>query len=144
MRHLLGLALVVVAFSVSNCHKKAKSVADNPVPSTPVNLRLYPNDPLNYKVQFVGGWLYLDGGINGIILYRKSDQEFVAIERTSSQLPSNAGARVKVMSDNFTLVDTVSASRWRMFDGTVTKGPAQWSLRLYGTNYDGTTLTIRN
>ena len=52
--------------------------------------------------------------------------------------------KVQVMKDNFSLVDSVSGSQWRIFDGTVIKGPAQWSLRLYGTTFDGTTLRIRN
>lgn len=120
------------------------SPSDHPVLSVPVNITLYPNDPLNFKVQAIGGWMYVEGGINGIVLYRKSNEEFVAIERTSSHLPDNAAARVKVMSDNFTLRDTVSDSRWRIIDGTVTQGPAEWALRLYGTSYDGNALRIRN
>jgi hypothetical protein len=78
------------------------------------------------------------------VLYRKSEQEFIAIERTSSQLPDDPKARVVVLKDNFTLADTVSNSHWRLIDGTVVQGPAEWSLRLYGTTYDGNALRIRN
>ncbi len=143
MKKILIIALLV---SIVSCKKKSKqSVSNNPVASVPVNVVLYPNDPLNFKIQAIGGWMYLDGkGVNGIIVYRKSQEEFVAIERTSSYLPDNAGAKVKVLSDNFTLRDTVSDSRWRILDGTVTKGPAEWSLRLYGTSYDGNALRIVN
>lgn len=143
MKKILIIALLV---SIISCKKKNKqSVSNNPVASVPVNVVLYPNDPLNFKIQAIGGWMYLDGkGVNGIIVYRKSQEEFVAIERTSSYLPDNAGAKVKVLSDNFTLRDTVSDSRWRILDGTVTKGPAEWALRLYGTSYDGNALRIVN
>ena len=110
----------------------------------PVNLTVYPNDPLNFKLQAIGGWIYINGGINGIILYHKSPQEFIAIERTSSYLPDNPSAKVVVMSDNFTCRDTISDSRWQIIDGTVTKGPAQWGLRLYGTTFDGNVLKIKN
>ena len=109
-----------------------------------VQINIYPNDPLYFKVQSVGGWQYIDGGINGIVLYRKSEEEFVAIERTSSQLPDDPKARVWVQSDNFTLKDTVSGSTWRIIDGGVTKGPAKWPLRIYGTVYNGNSLAIRN
>jgi hypothetical protein len=138
------LLLAVVSFF--SCNKKSKSTnsAEHPVASVPVNITLYPNDPLNFKIQAVGGWMYVEGGINGIVLYRKSNEEFVAIERTSSYVPDNAAARVKVMNDNFSLRDTVSNSRWRIIDGTVTQGPAEWALRLYGTSYDGSALKIRN
>jgi hypothetical protein len=127
-----------------SCKKKSTNASENPVPSVPVNLTVYPNDPLNFKLQAIGGWIYINGGINGIILYHKSPQEFIAIERTSSYLPDNPSAKVVVMSDNFTCRDTISDSRWQIIDGTVTKGPAQWGLRLYGTTFDGNVLKIKN
>jgi hypothetical protein len=141
MKKALIFLLLLSAFS---CKKKAKPAAEHPVQSIPVNITMYPGDPLNFKIQSIGGWMYVEGGINGIIVYRKSNEEFVAIERTSTYYPDNGGARVKVLSDNFTLRDTVSDSRWRIFDGTVTKGPAEWSLRIYGTTYDQNVLRIRN
>lgn len=115
------------------------------MPSVLVNYTTYPGDPLNFKIQSIGGWMYVDNiGINGIIIYRKSQEEFVAIERTSSYLPDDPAAKVKVLNDNFTLRDTVSDSRWSIFDATVTQGPAEWPLRTYGTSYNGNALTIKN
>ena len=105
---------------------------------------MYPNDPLNLAIQGIGGWMYVSGGLNGIIVYRKSEQEFVALERTSSSLPGNAKARAVVSGDNFTLRDTISGSKWQIIDGAVISGPAQWALRLYGTSYDGNALRIVN
>ena len=110
----------------------------------PVDITIYPNDPLFFKVQAIGGWQYINGGINGIVLYRKSNEEFIAVERSSSHLPDNEAARVWVQTDNFSLRDTVSNSEWRIFDGTVIKGPAEWPLRLYGTVYNGNALRVRN
>lgn len=139
------LLIVLIFLTALSCRKKNKTAVDNPVPVVPVSYVTYPNDPLNFKIQAIGGWMYVDKvGVNGIIIYRKSQEEFIAIERTSSYLPDNASAKVFVMSDNFILRDTVSDSRWRIIDGTITKGPAEWPLRLYGTSYDGNTLTIRN
>ena len=142
MSRIAICVLVIVAFACGK--KKTQNAVNNPVPFVAVNTSLYPNDPLNFKVQALGGWMYLAGGINGIVLYRKSEQEFVAIERTSSYLPDNAAAKVKVMPDNFTLQDSISGSCWRIFDGSVTQGPATWGLRLYGTSYDGNVLRIMN
>lgn len=125
------------------CGKKAQPQNNNPVPYAPVALSIYPNDPLNFSIQSIGGWKYIDGGINGIILYRKSEQEFVALERTSSVLPDNKFAKVFVQNDNFTLRDTVSKAEWRIFDGAVSKA-ASWPLRLYGTTFDGNLLRVVN
>jgi len=137
------LLMLVTAFS---CKKKARqqNSAQNPVPYQAVDITMYPNDPLNIKVQGIGGWMYVTGGINGIVLYRKSQEEFVAIERTSSALPSNPAARVNVLSDNFTLKDSISGSEWRIIDASVKKGPAEWPLRIYGTTYNGNSLRIKN
>lgn len=146
MKPVWGIAVVLVLLLSlgASCKKKAKKTSDNPVPNVSVDISMYPNDPLNYKIQSIGGWMYVSGGINGIVLYRKSDQEFIALERTSPHLPDNANAKAYVMADNFTLRDSISGSRWRIFDGSVTEGPTQWGLRLYGTVYDGNILRIRN
>jgi hypothetical protein len=146
MRLLLSLIITIGVLGFS-CRKKSsssQSQANHPVPYVPVDITIYPNDPLNFKIQGIGGWQYFNGGINGIIVYRKSQQEFVAIERTSSYLPDNAAAKAKVQSDNFTLRDTVSNSKWQIVDATVTNGPATWALRVYSSNYDGNSLRIRN
>jgi hypothetical protein len=142
-----ALLLIITIFTLAACHKKkqpTQQAANNPVPSIPVSITLYPNDPLNFKIQAIGGWMYYSGGINGIIIYRKSEQEFIALERTSSYLPNNAAAKVKVQPDNFTCKDTISGSKWQIIDGTVVNGPATWSLRLYGTTFDGNVLKIVN
>lgn len=126
------------------CSKKSQNTNNNPVPSVPVNITVYPNDPFYAKIQNIGGWMYIAGGINGIVLYRKSNEEFVALERTSSQLPDDPRAAVVVQKNNFTVKDTISGSEWQMIDAVVSKGPATWPLRIYGTTYDGNILAIRN
>lgn len=146
---MVRLLSLIITFSLLfvSCNKKNKAAqnqANNPVPYVPVDITIYPNDPLNFKIQGIGGWQYFNGGLNGLVVYRKSTQEFVAIERTSSYYPDNAAAKVKVQSDNFTLRDTISNSKWQIVDGAVINGPAEWPLRLYSTNYDGNVLRIKN
>ena len=129
--------VILFLFIISAASFKKQTInSSNPVASVTVNLIVYPDNPLNFRLQSIGGWAYFDGGINGIVIYRKSQEEFIALERTSSYLPNNINARVKVMSDNFTLQDTISNSRWRLFDGEVIQGPAQWPLRIYATNFN--------
>jgi len=138
---------ITFVISFGACNKKKQNtqeIKNHPVPSVPVTVVLYPGDPLNFTLQGIGGWKYVDGGINGIVVYRKSQQEFVAIERSSSYYPSNAAAKVKVQNDNFTLKDTISGSSWQIIDGALIQGPAEWQLRTYGTSYDGNILRITN
>jgi hypothetical protein len=145
VKNCLIIFLLFAIFSVS-CKKKkqTQNEVNHPVPNVFVDVLLYPGDPLNYQIQTIGGWKYINGGINGIILYRKSQQEFVALERTSSYFPDNTNAKVKVQADNFSCLDSISGSKWQIIDGTIANGPAQWPLRVYGTSFDGSTLRIRN
>lgn len=138
---------MVVLFTF--CKKKNQTIQDNIAYQT-VNITIYPNDPLNFKLQTAGGWVYYDNaGINGLIIYRKtttnSSSDFVALERTSTTLPDDPNAKVKVQADNFTLKDTISGSKWQIIDGAVMAAPATRGLRLYNAVFDGiNTLTIRN
>lgn len=135
----IGICLLTVA-----CKKKAKQVQDNGVPYTPINLVIYPNDPLNFKIQTPGGWMYFNGGNSGLVVYRKTATEFMVLDRTSTYLPDDYNARVKVQSDAFTLKDTVSGSKWQIIDGAVMAGPATLALRIYNNTFDGNALRINN
>lgn len=148
------IILLISVFSLSSCKKKNQTVDDN-IPYQTVNITIYPSNPLyntasgHAGLSQIGGWAYIDGGVNGVIVYRltqNNSQDFVAIERTSSHLPDNAGAAVKVQSDNFTLKDTVSGSTWQITNGAILSGPTTKNLRVYTTHYDSSTdkLTIRN
>jgi hypothetical protein len=143
-----SILLIALVFSGMSCKKKGKTVQDN-IPYQTVNMTIYPNDPLYFKLQAVGGWVYVKGGVNGIIVYRRaqnSTADFIAIERTSSYDPTNVDAVVQVQSDNFTLKDLISGSTWQIVDASVSGGPAQLPLRVYSTLYDSGTggLIIRN
>jgi len=145
-RKISILVLLTFCFVFSFC-KKNKQVQDNIAYQT-VNISININNPLSFPIQTVGGWMYIDGGVNGIIVYRKTGTntpvDFVAIERTSSELPNNPDARVKVQSDNFTLKDSISGAKWQIYDGGIISGASQ-NLRLYNAVFDGiNTLTIRN
>jgi len=138
------LLLALTCVMAAACKKKATPVQDNGIDYVPVNIVIYPGDPLNYKIQTPGGWQYFSGGVAGIIVYRKTTTEFVALERASTYYPDNFEARVKVQADAFTLRDTISGSKWQIFDGAVVAGPATLPLRIYNSTYDGTALRIIN
>lgn len=145
----ISILFLLAILSVFSFCKKNKAIQDNIAYQT-VNFTIYPNDPSYFKLQTAGGWVYYNsGGVNGIIIYRKTTTnaptDFVAIERTSTYLPNDPDAKVKVQSDNFTLKDTISGSKWQIFDGGLISGPANQNLRLYNAVFDGiNTLTIRN
>lgn len=138
---ILAVGLCVLAVA---CKKKAQKVQDNGVPYVPINMVIYPNDPMNFKIQTPGGWMYFSGGNSGLIVYRKTTTEFVVLDRTSTYLPDDYNARAKVQSDAFTCKDTVSGSKWQIVDAAVISGPATSPLRMYSNSYDGNALRITN
>ncbi len=138
------ISLVLICVLAVACKKKAQKVQDNGVPYIPINIVIYPGDPLNFKIQTPGGWMYFNGGAGGLVVYRKTNTEFVVLDRTSTYLPDDYNARIKVQSDAFTCKDTVSGSKWQIIDGVVMSGPATSPLRLYANTYDGNALRITN
>jgi hypothetical protein len=135
--------IVSVLIIVFAC-KKEKNTNNSNIPNQSVNIVIYPNDP-----QFVstigvpGGWCYITGGNKGIIVYRSTNTDFIAYERTCTYDPSTNSAIV-VMSDNITIRDTVCGSKFNMLNATVTQGPAAASLKTYTCQYDGSALHIYN
>ena len=125
--------------------KKTETPPQYPIPNVPVSVTIYPNDATNFKIQAIGGWIYYpSAGLNGIIIYRKTLTDFVALERTSPDNVDVAASAVKVQSDNFTLKDTIKGSTWQIIDGAIMNNSSSWQLKLYGTSYDGNVLLIRN
>ncbi|MFZ5552328.1 MAG: hypothetical protein ACOZCO_04375 [Bacteroidota bacterium] len=131
LRHFLVLlAMPVVFFSCKN---------DNPdqVPNVLVDIQVNINNPGYINLQAPGGWMYFEGGSKGIIVYRRSADEFVAMDRHCTYQTSN-GCQVRVdTSSNVIAIDDCCGSRFIITDGSVSQGPAVMNLKLYQTYYDG-------
>lgn len=113
------------------------------VPLVPVNVQININQPDFFKLSVVTGWVYVTGGSRGIIVYRKSQNEFVALERNSTFNPAQ-GCAVIVNADGIIISDPCSESQWLITDGTVLQGPASAPLQHYQTNFQDPMLYITN
>ncbi len=112
-------------------------------PLADVNLFLYINNPEFFNVEMPGGWMYLNGGVGGILLYRKNLEEFIAYDRASTFNPTSK-CQVSVENDNITINDPCSDSQFLITDGSVMQGPANQPLKRYNTLYNGSNLSIFN
>ena len=113
-------------------------------PQVDVNLFLYTNNPEFFNVEIPGGWMYLNGGVGGILLYRKNLDEFIAYDRASTFNPTSK-CQVNVdEQDNIIINDPCSESQFLITDGSVIQGPANQPLKRYNTIYDGNNLSIFN
>ena len=132
---------LVALFSVLFSCKKDKQ--DN-LPSVYVDFYIDPNSTIYLQLNVPGGWVYLTGGVSGIIAFRVSMDEFRAFDRACPNEPNNTNAFVKVESSNTTAIDSLCGSRYSLLDGSVIKGPATVPLHQYHAVYDGQYLHIYN
>jgi nitrite reductase/ring-hydroxylating ferredoxin subunit len=134
----IGLFFIITLL-LAGCKKKS----DN-VPQTYVNVTIYTTEPSFANLNAIGGWIYVNAGYKGIIVYRKSQDNFIALERACTFDPESTCSGINVTSDNITAQDTCCGSKFLIYDGSITQGPATAPLNQYQTSYDGTTLHIFN
>ncbi len=108
-----------------------------------VDFTLYLNQPSNIALNAVGGWLYVAAGTKGIIIYRRSQTEFTALERNCTFDP-NASCSIVEVVGGITSIDSCCTSRFSIYDGSVLNGPATQPLYQYNTYFDGVALRVYN
>jgi len=108
----------------------------NPIPNVYVDIYIDLTDPLYYDLQSVGGYVYITGGVNGILIYRSSSDDFNAYERTCPYDPDCG--RVTVDDASLNAVDTVCCKSEfsLLLDGAVSQGPAKFPLKFYTCIYN--------
>lgn len=140
MKSFLFLLIFITGIFVISCKKEN----DNGVPIIAVDIYLYTNNPSFIDLYVIGGWAYIDGGVRGILVYRKSQTEFMAYDRNCTYQSSDPCATVFVDATNILATDTCCHSKFSMYDGSVTQAPAGLPLKAYQTTYDGNVLHIFN
>lgn len=137
---LVGLLLCLVLWPSQGCRKSRPGG----VPLSLVDISINVNNPAYADIAVPGGWLYLTGGSLGIIVYRLSQEEFVAMDRHCPYQPEEM-CRVHVDDSNvIAKCDECCNSGYLIIDGTVTQGPAALGLQRYNTAFNGTILRIYN
>lgn len=131
---------VLISLIIVGCKNKNNDT----VPTTLVELNLYINNPSYVKLSTVGGWLYVNGGVRGILVYRSSTSEFKAYDRNCTYQSADACATLFVDNTDIMAVDTCCGSQFLIVDGSIIKGPAAVPLKQYNTTFDGSLLHIYN
>ncbi len=136
IRNKLLINLVVI-FLFFSCNK------DNQYPLPDIGVREYVNtnnaEYINLKVP--GGVVAIDGGINGIIIYRISETSFGVFERTCPHQPE---LNCAVVGEGATAKCPCCGSTYSLIDGNLIDGPSNWPLRPYNYDFDGAVLWIIN
>jgi len=142
MRRFLGIALIffLPLLLATTCETNNREL----IPYMDININL----TINGSLADLGpeGTKLIDGGVNGIILYRDSYDNYYAFDRTCTMWPSHDEA-VEEDADLdgvFTCPDC--GSSFMILDGTVyiVSGPASQPLVQYATYIEGTILHVYN
>lgn len=102
--------------------------------------------PSYSSLQSVGGYAYVNGGNKGLVVYRRSIDEFVCFDRMSTADGGYECTPLEVDQDNYLFLnDACSDAVYSLLDGSLVSGNAVFGLRAYNTNFDGfSTLFISN
>lgn len=132
---------ILLAVTVIACKKDKNTVSG--IPLVNVNLQIFTTDPGFINLQVPGGFDYVRGGSRGIIIYRLSNDQFMAYDRHCPYLVEDA-CQVGVDSTGVTLTDACCSSAFIITDGSVIQGPSSAPLHAYRTDFDGAVLRVFN
>ncbi len=135
------LAIYLSLFTVllmQSCGKEEDFIAD-----VPVDVRIPANDFRFSALNSAGGVVVINGGVAGIILYKKTTGQIVAYDRCSTYNPERKCA-VNVNEPSITATDPCSGSLFSMEDGSSLKAPATRPLKQYQVTVTSSQITVFN
>jgi nitrite reductase/ring-hydroxylating ferredoxin subunit len=136
-----GFIACAIILGTSACKKEAQPPE---IPYAYVNFQIDPNGTQYINLNVVNGWETVTGGYKGILIFRKSVNEFAAFERACPYDPGKDGALVIVEESGITCKCAICGSKYIMTDGTPFEGPSRYTLKQYNAFYDGVMLHVTN
>lgn len=131
----------ILFFALTLLFTSCKKNKIHPVPSIAFDITIDINLPSYNTLISVGSWAYVNGGSRGIIVYRRSIDEYVAFDRHSPSDPDALCPEPLYPDpDNFlSLIDSCSTMRYSLYDGSPIQD-SEYGLRQYQTTYNGSNL----
>lgn len=135
------LFILGLSFFYSSCNRN-----NQVVPYVAIDTYLNLNLPAYINLNGIGGWEYVSGGNNGLIVYRQTQNVFMVYDRYCTYNVDGSCGGADVDSTNITVSCDCDGSQYQIFDGAVIQGPATTNLHQYRSDYDelNNTLHIYN
>ncbi len=142
---MIRCVLIVTAlFLTSSCKKNNNSTNQyENIPQVGVNIYLNLDQPSNFNLSAIGGYIYVEGGSKGIIVYRDVNA-YRAYERHSPHKSTQACSKVYVDSTGIYAFEACDSILYYLSDGTVATGNSAIPLLQYQTRESQGTLLIYN
>ncbi len=139
MRKFIIILLSVMLGLAPSCDDDFRT---DQLPIVYVFIQLNVND-LRYLDLQTKGFVYLQGGLRGILLYKNPANEYIAFERACPDDYPAECAIVKMDESLFNINEPCCLSTYDL-DGNPSGGPATTPLRRYFTFLEGNLLTIQS
>ena len=136
-RHITLCFLVLIGSACSDQENRPN------IPVKIVNIEINLTNIQYQALRQVGGWVYVEGGNKGLIVYRQSQSDFRAWDRICPHGPFIDCEIVDMDSSGFFMEDLCCKSTFDL-DGLPSSGPAKYPLVEYPAVSDGTFLYISN
>ena len=142
--HKIYSLLLLLTVVITACKKDKNQFNGQYIPAAYVSFSKNLDLPDMAPIRVAGGWVYVVGGEKGIILYRYSQDQINAYERTSPY-NSGVGCQIFVPQDNQTIVlDTCSSTSYQLNTGNVIEGPGTQPLYQYRTEIRNNVLYVQS
>lgn len=115
----------------------------DPIPYVLVDTTINLSNQEYHALQLDGGYVEIQGGWKGIIIYRENATTYKAFEKASPHRTGEACAEIFVDQSRFFMFEGCDNSIYD-FDGNPSGGVAQIPLRQYATRLDRNYLYITN
>ena len=122
--------VLTLIISLNAC-KKENRKSQLGIPLIDVDQYVLLNSPSNLALTAVGGWVYLEAGSRGIVIYHRSFDEYVAFDRHCTYETQEACGQVSVDSTNIFLGCACCDSKFSLIDGGIINGPTTNALLQY-------------
>ena len=138
LARMIGLCLFTALLCQSKCNDR-----DQFIPYVPVDFQVNVDLPAYIDLSIPSGHIQVSGGSQGIILYRYTLDQFVALDRHATA-DISAACQVQLEEDGLILSDPCSDSKWLIIDGSVLEGSATVPLHRYATSWNPPILRVYN
>jgi hypothetical protein len=136
-KHKILILLLVIVLACDS------TLEESGVPNVAVNIEINLSDVDNIALTQIGGYIYVVGGVRGIIVRHESQNLYRAFDRNCTFNPSVSTAIVDVHTSGFYLEDTSCNSTFDV-NGFPTGGQADFPLKEYNITQAGDILFIVN
>lgn len=139
MKKNIILILLIAPLFLLRCDIKHSTI-----PEVAVDFYIYPNDVSYLDLNYYGGYVYVTGGVSGIIIYRINEFTFMAFDRACPYDWAETDSWLWMEESGLTIKCSKCGSQFNVINGAVIDGIAEFPLKYYKTSYNGVRLRVYN